>query len=72
VRLLLHATASWLLHTLRDWLMQAGQQRLTLQTLRLRLIEIGGRVQQLTTRVHLRLASRHPGEPPTSHTNPAR
>jgi hypothetical protein len=63
VRLLLHAAAYTLLHTLRIWLIAAGAERLTLETLRLRLLKIGGRVRQLASRVHLRLASHHPGEP---------
>ncbi|MDQ2652188.1 MAG: IS1380 family transposase, partial [Chloroflexota bacterium] len=63
VRLLLHAAAYALLHTLRTWLVAAGSARLTLETLRLRLLKIGGRVRQLATHVHLRLASHHPGEP---------
>jgi hypothetical protein len=63
VRLLLHAAAYTLLHRLRTWLVAAGRARLTLETLRLRLLKIGGRVRQLPTRVHLRLASSHPGEP---------
>jgi hypothetical protein len=63
VRLLLHAAAYTLLHTLRTWLVAAGSARLTLETLRLRLLKIGGRVRQLPTRLHLRLASSHPGEP---------
>lgn len=63
VRLLLHAAAYTLLHRLRTWLVAAGSEPLTLETLRLRLLKIGGRVRQLPTRVHLRLASSHPGEP---------
>jgi hypothetical protein len=63
VRLLLHAAAYALLHLLRSWLVAAGSARLTLETLRLCLLKIGGRVRQLATRVHLRLASSHPGEP---------
>lgn len=63
VRLLLHAAAYTLLHTLRRWLVAAGSARLTLETLRLRLLKISGRVRELVTRVHLRLASHHPGEP---------
>ena len=63
VRLLLHAAAYTLLHTLRTWLVAAGSAHLTLETLRLRLLKIGGWVRQLATRVHLRLASHHPGEP---------
>ena len=34
-----------------------------LDTLRLRLLKIGGRVRELLTRVRLHLASSHPGEP---------
>jgi len=63
VRLLLHAAAYVLLDTLRRWLVAAGSERLTLETLRLRLIKIAGRVRQFATHVHLRLASSHPGEP---------
>lgn len=63
VRLLLHGAAYCLLDTLRRWLVRAGAERMTLETVRLRLIKIGGRVRELATRVHLRLASSHPGEP---------
>jgi hypothetical protein len=63
VRLLLHGAAYWLLDTVRRWLVAAGTERMQLDTLRLRLIKIGGRVRELATRVHLRLASSHPGEP---------
>lgn len=63
VRLLLHAAAYTLLHVLRTWLVAAGAARLTLESLRLRLLKIGGHIRQLPTRVHLRLASSHPGEP---------
>jgi len=62
-RLLLHAAAYWLLDTLRRRLVRRGLDRLELQTLRLRLLKIGGRVRQLLTRVRLQLASSHPGEP---------
>ena len=63
VRLLLHAAAYCLLDALRRWLVAAGAARMQLDTLRLRLLKIGGRVRQLADRVHLRLASSHPGEP---------
>jgi hypothetical protein len=63
VRLLLHAAAYVLLDTIRRWLVQAGSERLTLETLRLRLLKIGGRVRHLAHHLHLRLASSHPGEP---------
>jgi hypothetical protein len=62
-RLLLHGAAYCLLDTLRRWLVRAGVARMQLDTLRLRLLKTGGRVRQLATHVHLRLASSHPGEP---------
>jgi hypothetical protein len=62
-RLLLHAAVYWLLDTLRRWLMAAGMDRIQLDTLRLRLLKIGGWVRELTTRVRLHLASSHPGRP---------
>jgi hypothetical protein len=37
--------------------------RIQLDTLRLRLLKIGGWVRELTTRVRLHLASSHPGRP---------
>jgi hypothetical protein len=63
VRLLLHGAAYCLLDTLRRWLVRAGTARMQLDTLRLRLLKIGGRIHELATHVHLRLASSHPGEP---------
>jgi hypothetical protein len=62
-RLLLHAAAYWLLDTLRRALVQAGVARLQLDTLRLRLIKIGGWVRQHAGTLSLHLASSHPGEP---------
>ena len=62
-RLLLHAAAYWLLDTLRRWLAEAGTVRLQLDTLRLRLIKIGGWVRDQLTHVRLHLASSHPAEP---------
>ena len=62
-RLLLHAAAYWLLDTLRRELVEAGRERMQLDTLRLRLIKIGGRVRELLTKVKLHLASSHPGQP---------
>ncbi len=61
IRLLLHAAAYWLLDTLRRKLAGAGIERMQLDTLRLYLIKIGGRVRQLPTKVRLHLASGHPG-----------
>ena len=62
-RLLLHAAAYWLLDTLRRWLLAAGMPRVLLDTLRLRLVKIGGWVRQRADRVRLHLASSHPGRP---------
>ena len=61
-RLLLHAAAYWLLDTLRRKLVASGARRVQLDTLRLTLIKIGGRVRELLTKVRLHLASGHPGE----------
>ena len=66
-RLLLHAAAYWLLDTLRRWLGAAGGPRMQLDTLRLRLLKIGGRVRQFPHRIRLHLASSHPGEPLCLH-----
>jgi hypothetical protein len=61
-RLLLHAAAYWLLDALRRKLTSAGVQRMQLDTLRLLLVKIGGRVRQMLTVVKLHLASGHPGQ----------
>jgi hypothetical protein len=61
-RLLLHAAAYWLLDELRRRLVAVGIRRMQLDTLRLYLIKIGGRVRQLLTKVRLHLASGHPGQ----------
>ena len=62
-RLLLYAAAYPLLDPLRRWLTAAGIARMTRQTLRLRLIKIGGWVRQRQDRVRVRLATSHPNEP---------
>jgi Transposase DDE domain group 1 len=62
-RLLLHAAAYWLLDTLRRWLCAQGYPPLQLDTLRLRLLKVGGRVCELLTRVRLHLATSHPSQP---------
>jgi hypothetical protein len=62
-RLLLHAVAYWLLDTIRRWLGAMHGDRMQLDTLRLTVLKIGGRVAQLRDRVRLRLASSHPGQP---------
>jgi hypothetical protein len=61
-RLLLHAAAYWLLDTLRKKLVASGVRRMQLDTLRLMLIKVGGRVRELMTKVRLHLASGHPGQ----------
>lgn len=61
-RLLLHVDAYWLLDTLRRWLSLVEVPRMQLDTLRLRLLKVGGWVRELVTRVRLHLASSHPNE----------
>ena len=61
-RLLLHGAAYWLLDTLRRWLVQVGSPALQLDTLRLKVVKIGGRVLERADQVRLRLASSHPGQ----------
>lgn len=71
-RLVLHAAAYWLLDTLRRWLVARQVERLQLDTLRLRLLKIGGRVWQGRERVRLRLAASHPGHSLLDHLAAAR
>jgi hypothetical protein len=61
-RLFLHAAAYWLLDTLRRRLRAQGYPPLQLDTLRLRLLKVGGRVRELAGRVRLHLASSHPSQ----------
>ena len=61
-RLLLHAAAYWLLDMLRKKLVAARVKWLQLDTLRLSVVKIGGRVRELLTKVRLHLASGHPGQ----------
>ena len=61
-RLLLHACAYWLLDTLRRKLLASGARRMQLDTLRLLLIKVGGRVRELLRKVCMHLASGHPGQ----------
>jgi Transposase DDE domain group 1 len=61
-RLLLSAATYWLLHTLRSWLERAKVPPMRLETLRLALLKIGGRVEEHVERVRLHLASSHPGQ----------
>jgi hypothetical protein len=66
-RLLLHAAAYWLLDTLRRWLAAADAEtaHLQLDTLRLRVLKIGGWVREVADRygpnLCLHLSSHHPG-----------
>ena len=64
-RLLLHAAAYWLLDQLRRWLLSAQAARLQFDTLRLRVIKIGGWVRECCTTgipdVCIHLSSHHPG-----------
>jgi hypothetical protein len=48
--------------TLRRKLVEVGVDRMQLDTLRLKLLKIGGRVRELMTKVRLHLASGHPGQ----------
>lgn len=61
-RLLLAAATYWLLHTLRSWLERAKIAPMRLETLRLALLKVGGRVYEHVDRIRLRLASSHPGQ----------
>jgi hypothetical protein len=61
-RLFLHAAAYWLLDTLRRKLVAAGVARMTLETVRLRVVKIGGRVRQWADVVKMHLATSHPGQ----------
>jgi len=61
-RLLLHACAYWLMDALRRKLMESGVRRMQLDTLRVRLIKVGGRVRELATKIRTHLASGHPGQ----------
>jgi hypothetical protein len=60
-RLLLHACAYWLMDASRRKLIESGTRRIQLDTLRLRLLKIGGRVRELLTKIRLHLASGYPG-----------
>ncbi|MGH3089556.1 MAG: IS1380 family transposase [Rubrobacteraceae bacterium] len=61
-RLLLHAVAYWLMDSLRRKLTESGVRRMQLDTLRLRIVKVGGRVRELKTKIRLHLASGHPGQ----------
>ncbi len=61
-RLFLHAAAYWLLDTLRRKLVTMGAAQMTLESVRLRVIKIGGRVREWSDWVRLHLASSHPGQ----------
>src|SRR5207253_10990513 len=61
-RLLLAVATYWLLDTVRSWLQRAHVAPMRLETLRLVVLKIGGRLSVLAARVRLRLASSHPGQ----------
>ncbi len=61
-RLLLHAAAYWLMDALRRKLIERGVRRMQLDTLRLHLVKVGGRMRELRTKVRMHLASGHPGQ----------
>jgi len=61
-RLLLHAAAYWLMDALRRKLVGSEVRRMQLDTLRLRLIKVGGRVRELAKKIRVHLASGHPGQ----------
>jgi hypothetical protein len=61
-RLFLAAATYWLLDTLRSWLRRAHVAPMRLETLRLAVLKIGGRVYEFATRLRLRLTSSHPGQ----------
>ena len=65
-RLLLHAAAYWLLDHLRRWLLSAQVPRLQFDTLRLRIIKIGGWVRESTgfaiPSICIHLSSHQPGQ----------
>jgi Transposase DDE domain group 1 len=62
-RLLLSAVCYWLLHTIRGWLLKQGLSLMRMETLRLTLLKIGGRVFEFTDHCRLRLASSNPSQP---------
>lgn len=62
-RLLLHAAAYWLLDTVRRPLVAAGEEPMQMETVRLRLVKIGGWVRQQAAQISLHLAAAHPGQP---------
>ena len=61
-RLLLSAATYALLHTLRQWLLRGAVALMRLETLRVTVLKIGGRVFEFPRRVRLHLASSHPGQ----------
>ncbi len=61
-RLLLHAAAYWLMDASRRKLIESGVRRMQQDTLRLRLVKVGGRIRELRTKIRVHLASGHPGQ----------
>jgi hypothetical protein len=62
-RLVRHGAADWLLDPGRRRLAQLDVPRMQLDTLRLRLVKIGGWVRERAHEGRLHLASSHPGQP---------
>jgi hypothetical protein len=61
VRLLLHAAAYVLMHTIRRLLTGTELEGAQFDTIRLRLLKVGARVRQSARRIWLHLASSYPG-----------
>lgn len=66
-RLVLHLAAYWLLQTVRQWLAGTRAAAWQFDTLRLKLLKVGGRVWELAARARLALATSHPSEPLWQH-----
>jgi hypothetical protein len=66
-RLLLHAAAYCLLGTLRGWLVDTDLATAQMDTIRVRLLKIAGRVCEWVRGVTLHLAVSHPSEPLWHH-----
>jgi hypothetical protein len=66
-RLVLHAAAYVLFHTLRTWLHGTELATAQFDTIRLRLVKIAGRVRQRAAGIRLHLATSHPSEPLWRH-----
>jgi hypothetical protein len=67
-RLLLHACAYWPMDALRRKLIESGMRRIQLDTLRLRLVKIGGKVRELVRKIRLHTGLGAPGAKPMART----